>query len=120
MGPSFKGGCPYLSEEFTATPNLVWSIPFLSLPASAEWVNMFTENPCNCWDGLCLSQPINIEKRQLIKKGRASLLDFRNYLFSRQCTLLFLMYRPAEVAQRSIPFMHNCIQELDSLEVGFM
>lgn len=85
--------------------------------ASAEWLNNFADITCCTWDGLCLSQPINIEKRHLIKHGRASLLDLRNYLFARQCNLLFLVNRPWEAAQRSVPFMHNCIQELELLEV---
>ena len=85
---------------------------------TSEWIFQVKENACTTWDGLCLSQPINVEKRQLIKKNDCSLLDFRNYLFSRQCTLLFLMFRPWEVAQRSIQFMHNCIKELDMLEVS--
>ncbi len=88
--------------------------------ASAEWLNNFADITCSTWDGLCLSQPINIEKRHLIKHGRASLLDLRNYLFARQCNLLFLVKRPWEAAQRSIPFMHNCIQELDLLEVSVL
>jgi len=77
-------------------------------------------NRCNKWDGLCLAQPINTDKRAAIRKNEASLLEFRNYLFSRQCTLLFMLSRPGEVAQRSIVFMHNCVQELSSLKVSDM
>ena len=85
---------------------------------TALWLSTFTASQNQTWDGLCLSQPINITKRQLIKKCKASLLDFRNYLFSRQCALTFLLQQPWEVAQRSIPFMHNCMNELKILNVS--
>ena len=81
-------------------------------------MSTYTATQNQTWDGLCLAQPINIEKRLLIKKYKASLLDFRNYLFSRQCTLLFMSLKPKEVGERAIPFIHNCIQELDRLEVS--
>ncbi|KAK2162700.1 hypothetical protein LSH36_93g03036, partial [Paralvinella palmiformis] len=84
---------------------------------TTPWLSTFTASQNQTWDGLCLSQPINITKRQLIKRCKASLLDFRNYLFSRQCALTFLLQQPWEVAQRSIPFMHNCINELKMLTI---
>ncbi|KAI0210479.1 Trafficking protein particle complex subunit 10 [Lamellibrachia satsuma] len=85
--------------------------------ASAAWIMTMLANHCSKWDGICLAQPINTDKRAAIRKNEASLLEFRNYLFSRQCTLLFLLSRPGEVAQRSIVFMHNCVQELSSLKI---
>jgi hypothetical protein len=86
-------------------------------PDIAGWITDLSARECISWNGLCLSQPINIEKRQLIKKNKASLIDFRDYLFSRQCTCLFLQFKPWEVAKRSIPFMHNCLKEIRMLKV---
>ncbi|XP_077870165.1 LOW QUALITY PROTEIN: trafficking protein particle complex subunit 10-like [Saccoglossus kowalevskii] len=84
---------------------------------SPKWLSSFT-GQCDNWDGLNLSQPIDEEKRKLIQQGKsATLLDLRNYLFSRQCALLFSLQRPWEVAQRSLPFMHNTVHELHILEV---
>ncbi|XP_070562685.1 trafficking protein particle complex subunit 10-like [Ptychodera flava] len=83
---------------------------------SPRWLSSFTKE-CNCWDGLSLSQSVNKEKQTLVQLGKATLLDLRNYLFSRQCALLFGMQRPWEVAQRSLPFMHNTVHELSILEV---
>ena len=85
--------------------------------ATAQWLSGMAKLGCQTWDGFNLSIPLNSEKRVLIQQRKASLLDFRNYLFCRQATLLLLLYRPWEVAQRSIPYIHNCMQELKMLEV---
>lgn len=81
-----------------------------------QWLSTFTDS-CNCWDGLNLSEPMNKESREIIKLGKPSVLDLRNYLFARQCSLLFKMRKPAEVAIKSQLFMHTCVQELSMLEV---
>ncbi|XP_033120524.1 trafficking protein particle complex subunit 10-like [Anneissia japonica] len=81
-----------------------------------EWLNNFNGN-CTRWDGLDLSRPINQQIRELIKTGKPTLLDIRNYLFSRQCVLLLFLNRPLEVANRTIAFLHNCVQELRILEI---
>lgn len=59
-----------------------------------------------------------MEKRELIQRSEASLLDLRSYLFSRQCTLLIFLQRPWEVTQRALELLHNCVQELRLLEVS--
>lgn len=92
----------------------------LLLPDHAGWIADLASRKCLSWNGLCLSQPINIDKRQLIKVNEAALLDFRDYLFSRQCTSLFLQFKPWEVAKRSIPFLHNCLKEIKMLSVGIL
>lgn len=48
-----------------------------------------------------------------------SLLNFRNYLFARQALLLIKQRRLNELAQRSLGFLHNCINELAILDVAF-
>ncbi|XP_064628401.1 trafficking protein particle complex subunit 10-like [Lineus longissimus] len=84
---------------------------------TAQWLSSFSHT-ITCWEGLNLTQVMDVQKRALIKENRASLLDFRNYLFGRQCSMLFLLFRPWEVAQRAIPFMHNCVQELAILDLN--
>ena len=49
--------------------------------------------------------------------GHISLIDFRNYLFARQCNLLCLLNKPWELASRALPFLQTCVSELNLLEV---
>lgn len=81
-----------------------------------DWLNSFTQI-CNTWAGLCLLREVALNLREIIKRDEGSLLEFRNYLFSRQCTLLLLLCRPWEVAQRTLPFLYNTVGELRILEV---
>jgi len=86
---------------------------------NARWLMLFANHPATHWDGLCLAPSIVASKRKLLRHGEASLIDLRNYLFSRQCYVLLQLRRPAEICQRSTPFVHNCIQELRILKVVF-
>ena len=45
------------------------------------------------------------------------MLDLRNYLFIRQCALLFQLERVKDVLQRMLEFMHNVVHELEILRV---
>ncbi|CAH1800251.1 unnamed protein product [Owenia fusiformis] len=83
----------------------------------SEWLFSFIEPP-STWEGVTLEKPINFKKRELIRQNKASLLDFRNYLFSRQCSILLSLKRPWELAQRAMEFLHNCVQEVAILEVA--
>ncbi|XP_059248448.1 trafficking protein particle complex subunit 10 isoform X1 [Mustela nigripes] len=83
----------------------------------ANWLAFFCE-PVRSWNGLILRKPIDMEKRELIQRQEATLLDLRSYLFSRQCTLLLFLQRPWEVAQRALELLHSCVQELKLLEVS--
>ncbi|XP_032721101.1 trafficking protein particle complex subunit 10 isoform X1 [Lontra canadensis] len=83
----------------------------------ANWLTFFCE-PVRSWNGLILRKPIDMEKRELIQRQEATLLDLRSYLFSRQCTLLLFLQRPWEVAQRALELLHSCVQELKLLEVS--
>ncbi|KAL3882131.1 hypothetical protein ACJMK2_028502 [Sinanodonta woodiana] len=83
---------------------------------TVEWLATLVK-PCTSWAGLSLVKPIDREKRDCVRDNKASLLEFRNYLFSRQCAILFLMNKPWEVVQRAIDFFHNTVQEMKALEV---
>uniref|UniRef100_A0A8C5KBM9 Trafficking protein particle complex 10 n=2 Tax=Jaculus jaculus TaxID=51337 RepID=A0A8C5KBM9_JACJA len=83
----------------------------------ANWLTFFCQ-PVKSWNGLVLRKPIDMEKRELIQRQAATLLDLRSYLFSRQCTLLLFLRRPWEVAQRALELLHSCVQELKLLEVS--
>ncbi|XP_038059010.1 trafficking protein particle complex subunit 10-like isoform X2 [Patiria miniata] len=81
------------------------------------WLSSFVA-PCTCWDGLNLLPSVIDGKRSLLETGNVALLELRNYLFARQCVLLFTMQRPWEVAHRAQSYLHNCVQELKMLEVS--
>ncbi|XP_055975198.1 trafficking protein particle complex subunit 10 isoform X1 [Sorex fumeus] len=83
----------------------------------ANWLAFFCQ-PVKSWNGLVLRKPIDMEKRELVQRQEATLLDLRSYLFSRQCTLLLFLQRPWEVAQRALQLLHSCVQELRLLEVS--
>ena len=85
----------------------------------ANWLTFFCQ-PVKSWNGLVLRKPIDMEKRELIQKQEATLLDLRSYLCSRQCTLLLFLQRPWEVAQRALELLHSCVQELKLLEVSWL
>ncbi|XP_076879647.1 LOW QUALITY PROTEIN: trafficking protein particle complex subunit 10 [Brachyhypopomus gauderio] len=85
----------------------------------ANWLGSFCQ-PVRSWTGLLLRRPIDMEKREVIQRGEASLLDLRSYLFSRQCTLLIFLQRPWEVTQRALDLLHTCVQELRLLEVSVL
>ncbi|XP_069695323.1 trafficking protein particle complex subunit 10 isoform X2 [Periplaneta americana] len=82
-----------------------------------DWLSSF-QRPFDNWPGLVLGQTVNKAQRSLLKESKASLLEFRSYLFSRQCAMLLLTFKPWEIAQRSLPFLHNCIKELEILEIS--
>lgn len=73
---------------------------------------------CWCWDGASISSGSEEKLREKIKKRKATLLDLRNYLFIRQCALLFQLDRVKDVLQRMLEFMHNIVHELTILNVS--
>ncbi|PVD28442.1 hypothetical protein C0Q70_11030 [Pomacea canaliculata] len=73
--------------------------------------------PCKSWLGLSLAKSLDHDLRDRVKHSLTSLLEFRNYLFSRQAALLFSMGRAWEVAERALNFLHNTVVEIKCLEV---
>ncbi|KAK3098351.1 hypothetical protein FSP39_018670 [Pinctada imbricata] len=82
------------------------------------WLTRFTTEKTN-WAGLSLHKSINQDKRNTIKDKKSTLIDLRNYLFSRQCALLFLMDKHLEVAKRAMDFLHNTVQEVGYLQIDW-
>ncbi|XP_034253552.1 trafficking protein particle complex subunit 10 [Thrips palmi] len=82
-----------------------------------KWLGSF-QGPLESWPGLHLTQKVNQEQRLLLQNSKASLLQFRSYLFSRQCAMLLLTRKPWEIAKRTLPFLLNCVAELRILEVA--
>lgn len=61
-----------------------------------SWLSLF-QTPLNNWGGVNLNNGTNHHLRFLLAECRASLLDLRSYLFSRQCAMLLLFNKPWEV-----------------------
>ncbi|XP_053396902.1 trafficking protein particle complex subunit 10-like isoform X2 [Mercenaria mercenaria] len=83
---------------------------------SVPWLRSLTE-ACKVWAGVSLHKPITWEKRDQIKDNKVTLLEFRNYLFSRQCAILLLLKRPGEIIQRAIDYLHETVQEMKTLDI---
>ncbi|XP_014279644.1 trafficking protein particle complex subunit 10 [Halyomorpha halys] len=88
-----------------------------NLGETPAWLTQF-QTPLESWQGLSLTSGVNLKERSRIENNSCSLLQFRNYLFSRQCAMLLYSNKPSEVAERTLPFLHNCIRELYMLEVA--
>ncbi|XP_046849387.1 trafficking protein particle complex subunit 10-like [Xenia sp. Carnegie-2017] len=78
---------------------------------------MFT-GECWCWDGASISPSTEKRLHDKIRKKEATFLDMRNYLFIRQCALLFQLDRVKVVLQRMLHFMHVVVHELAILNVS--
>ena len=87
-----------------------------SLGDSPDWLERFNKDLSD-WSPLSLDTETNLKLRAKLEQNCPSLMDMRNYLFSRQCRQLMLSKKPAEVAARSVSFLHNTAQELEILEV---
>lgn len=86
-----------------------------------EWLSQLVAQGCESWGGLRLGvDPGQSPERQQLLLGRGGLLTLRNYLFGRQCSLLRLQGRgrTAELAQRTLAFLHNTVHELALLQVS--
>ncbi|XP_061176418.1 trafficking protein particle complex subunit 10-like [Saccostrea echinata] len=91
-------------------------ILFYAAGNPVNWMLKYTAE-CTKWSGLSLRKPINRDIRDLIKDNKDNLLDFRSYLFSRQCALLFLLDKPLDIPKRAMEFLHNTVQEIHKLKV---
>ena len=81
-----------------------------------EWLEQFNRD-LSGWSPLTLDAAANLKLRGRLEEKCPSLLDLRNYLFSRQCRQLVLNNKTAEVGTRAITFLHNTVPELEILEV---
>ncbi|KAK4306125.1 hypothetical protein Pmani_022031 [Petrolisthes manimaculis] len=84
---------------------------------TAPWLSMFGQ-PCERWEGLHLTPSLDMGIQSKIRAREVTLLEFRNYLFQRQCALLTHLNKPWEIACRALNFLQNTVGELRILEVG--
>ncbi|XP_051165899.1 trafficking protein particle complex subunit 10 [Leptopilina boulardi] len=83
---------------------------------TAVWLSTF-QIPLNNWSGVKLNNTVDHQLRLMLAECKASLLDLRSYLFSRQAAMLLLRNMPWEIAQRCLSFIHNTLSELQILEI---
>ncbi|XP_045517128.1 trafficking protein particle complex subunit 10 [Pieris brassicae] len=81
---------------------------------SPKWLDTFKQQ-ITSWQAIRLTTTVPMHLRELIIKQKASLLDFRSYLFQRQSAMLLLTEKPEEVASRCISTVHNTLVELSLL-----
>ncbi|XP_069156358.1 trafficking protein particle complex subunit 10 [Procambarus clarkii] len=84
---------------------------------SPPWLGIFNQ-ACEKWEGLHLTSELDTVVQSKIRSKDVSLLEFRNYLFQRQCALLFQLDKPWEVAARALTFLQNTVGELKILEIA--
>lgn len=75
---------------------------YFTLIEAPGWLSSFQASP-NDWSGVCLDpkKKFNALIREKIQSRTMSVIDFRNYLFARQATLLLIASKPAEVSYSS-------------------
>ncbi|GAB0090536.1 Trafficking protein particle complex subunit 10 [Sergentomyia squamirostris] len=81
-----------------------------------QWLKNF-ETPINSFQGISINRKKMVSVRKEIENNSATLLDFRGYLFERQCVLLQAAGEPWEIAGRLLPFLFGTIREIDVLKL---
>lgn len=81
-----------------------------------KWIKTF-EKPLNNFRGITMCKKDLNDARQKIIDESVTLLEFRNYLFQRQCVLLNAMGHQWEIAQRLFPFLFSTLKETEALRL---
>ena len=81
-----------------------------------KWMKIF-EKPLNNLRGITMCKKDMQEARQKIIDDSVSLIEFRNYLFQRQCILLNSLGYQFEIAQRLFPFLFSTLKEIEALRL---
>ncbi|KXJ68771.1 hypothetical protein RP20_CCG001772 [Aedes albopictus] len=81
-----------------------------------KWLQIF-DQPLYAFHGISLN-PIKMEEtRKKIITQSVNLLEFRSYLFERQCLLLDANGKPWEIAERLLPFLFSTLREIEALKL---
>ena len=81
-----------------------------------KWMSTF-EKPLNSFRGITMCKKDIEEFRAKIIDRTVTLIEFRNYLFQRQCVLLNAMGNQWEIAQRLFPFLFSTLRETEALRL---
>ncbi|XP_053670103.1 trafficking protein particle complex subunit 10 [Anopheles nili] len=81
-----------------------------------KWLLIF-DQPLYAFHGISLNHAKMMETREKIICGKVTLLEFRSYLFERQCVLLDAAQKPWEIAERLLPFLFSTLREIEALKL---
>lgn len=81
-----------------------------------KWMSVFDKS-LNNFRGITMCRKDLQEMREKIIDQSVTILEFRNYLFQRQCQLLNSMEHQYEIAQRLFPFLFSTLREIDALKL---
>uniref|UniRef100_A0AAG5CNJ8 Trafficking protein particle complex subunit 10 n=1 Tax=Anopheles atroparvus TaxID=41427 RepID=A0AAG5CNJ8_ANOAO len=81
-----------------------------------KWLYIF-DQPLHAFHGISLNAVQMRETREKIIAGNVTLLEFRSYLFERQCVLLDAAGKPWEIAERLLPFLFSTLREIEALKL---
>lgn len=81
-----------------------------------QWMKTF-EKPLNNLRGITMCKKDMTEVRSKIADDSVTLVEFRNYLFQRQCILLNALSYQFEIAQRLFPFLFSTLREIEALRL---
>lgn len=81
-----------------------------------KWMKTF-EKPLNSFRGITMCKKDIDEVRKKIIQESVTLIEFRNYLFQRQCVMLNAMNHQWEIAQRLFPFLFSTLRETEALRL---
>lgn len=81
-----------------------------------KWMKTF-EKPLNNLRGISMCKKDIESIREKIINQTVTLIEFRNYLFQRQCQLLNAMNNQSEIAQRLFPFLFSTLKETEALRL---
>ncbi|CAG9112783.1 unnamed protein product [Plutella xylostella] len=88
-----------------------------NITKSPKWLDSFKQ-PITSWQAPRLTTLVPHQLRDQIIKKKATLLEFRSYLFQRQCAMLLLTCKPWEISSRCLATVHNTMKELSLLNVS--
>jgi hypothetical protein len=83
--------------------------------ARPHWLETLLKSDITRWDSFQLEPNYTLEQVEKIANRTASLLDLRNYLFSRRARLLSQLQLHEELAKASLVYVSGTFQELSSL-----
>ncbi|EDS30577.1 transmembrane protein 1/tmem1b [Culex quinquefasciatus] len=81
-----------------------------------KWLHIF-DQPLYAFHGISLNPVKMNETRKKIISQSVNLLEFRSYLFERQCLLLDANGKPWEIAERLLPFLFSTLREIEALKL---
>jgi trafficking protein particle complex subunit 10 len=81
-----------------------------------SWLRTF-EQSFSSFHGISINKKGMTKIRQKIVDQSVSLLEFRSYLFERQCLLLNASGKPWEIAERLLPFLFSTLREIEALRI---